>query len=159
MHQRHYVSLPNKTGRTEPMYVHSKSLGGYLVYGCHCSLTSATCCCDRLTPNDKSPLTPATGYTKTPGRGAHTTSWRTQSSTGELSDWNCGPRSVSAVSQTPTGATCTSFYVGLILGGKPWTGGNESFHTWLEDCNRLIYDHTSSHSIELRDICGAARSA
>lgn len=29
-------------GCTEPMCVHRKSLGGYLIYGCHCPLTSIT---------------------------------------------------------------------------------------------------------------------
>lgn len=42
--------------------------------------------------------------------------------------------------------------------GKPWTDGSESFRTWLEDCNGLIYDHVSSHAIELGDICGAETS-
>lgn len=49
-------------------------------------------------------------------------------------------------------------YGGLILEGKPWTDGSESFHTWLEDSDGLIYDHVSPHSIELGDICGADTS-
>lgn len=49
-------------------------------------------------------------------------------------------------------------YGGEMLRGKPWTDSNESFHTWLEDSNGLIYDHVSSHLVQLEDICGADTS-
>lgn len=49
-------------------------------------------------------------------------------------------------------------YGGLILTGKPWTDGSESFHTWLEDSDGLIYDQVSPQTVELGDICGADTS-
>lgn len=58
-------------GCTTPLYVRSKTLVGFLVYGCCYPLTSTTCCRDKLTPTIKQPLRPCTnpdGYTHISGR-------------------------------------------------------------------------------------------
>ena len=64
--------LARPKGCTDLMYVPIKPLGGYLIYGCHCPLTSSTCCCDRIIPpNDKNLLIPSAGYTNIQRRCPH----------------------------------------------------------------------------------------
>ena len=144
-------------GCTDPMYVHSKPLGGYLIYGCHCPLTSSTCCCDSLPPNSKSPLTPFAGYTTIPGRCPHNVMENAKFYRRMLGLELRAKVGVCGFADT-NGRDVHIVYGGFILEGRPWRDGSESFHTWLEDSSGLIYDHVSSHAIELGDICGADTS-
>ncbi|CAM9180140.1 unnamed protein product [Ectocarpus sp. 12 AP-2014] len=144
-------------GCTDPMYVHSKPLGGYLIYGCHCPLTSTTCCCDKLPPNDKSPLTPFAGYTNISGRCPHNVLENAKFYRRTLGLELRAKVGVCGFADT-NGRDVHIVYGCRILEGKPWANGRESFHTWLEDSNGLIYDHVSSHSIELGYMCGADTS-
>lgn len=144
-------------GCAEPMYVHSKPLGGYLIYGCHCPLTSTTCCCDKIPPNSKSPLTPSAGYTTIAGRCPHNVTENSKFYRRTLGLELRAKVGVCGFADT-NGRDVHIVYGYRILEGKPWRDGSESFHTWLEDSNGLIYDHVCSHAIELGDICGADTS-
>lgn len=140
-------------GCADPMYVHSKSLGGFLVYGCHCPLTSTTCCCDRLPPNTTNPLVPSSGRYPPTQRVGERKILQADAWPGTAGQ---GRRLWSRRHQRPRRAHCVRG--GYFRGGKPWTDGSESFLTWLEDSNGRIYDHVSSHLIDLGDVCGADTS-
>lgn len=147
-------------GCIQSLYVRSEALRGCLVYGCSCPLTSTTCCCDKLTPTVKYALAPCTnadGYTEISGRCPHnvlenakmyrrTQGLELRARVGVYGFADTNGRDVHVV------------YGGEPLGGRPFRDMNDSFHTWLEDADGLIYDHVDPQAIELGDICGADTS-
>ena len=127
-------AIARPKGCAEPMYVHSESLGGYLIYGCHCPFTSTTCCCDRIPPNNKKPLIPFAGYTNIPGRCPHNVLENSKFYRRTLGLELRAKVGVCGFADT-NGRDVHIVYGHRLLEGKPWRDGSESFHTWLEDSN------------------------
>lgn len=147
-------------GCTTPLIVRSKALGGYLVYGCCCPLTSTTCYCDELTPTVKQPLRPCTnpdGYTHISGRCPHNVLENAKFYRRTLGLELWAKVGVYGLADKD-GRDVHIVYGFQISEGKPWSNVTESFHTWLEDSDGLIYDHVDPSAIRLGNICGADTS-
>lgn len=122
---------PRSKGCVTPLDVCSNVLGGFLVYGCYCPLTSTTCCCDKSTPSVKKPLRPCPnpdGYMDISGRCPHNV----------LENAKLYRRALGLELRAKVddcglagnnGRDVHIVYVGFIVGGKPWAEGAESFHT------------------------------